>query len=109
MANIPNAPQKFSNVKANVDMNLDAYQQYGQKKYVPLSVVIQYGTNKALIFFIGATVLSTYMFNQKSDNVSIKQKYLYFGLSLYAIQMIYNFLDINDDSNLTRLNLSVQP
>lgn len=108
MAN-PNITNNFSNVKANVDMNLNAYQQYGEKKYVPFSTIVRYGTNRALIFYVVANVYSTYIFNESKSNISKQQKYIYFALSLYVTQMIYNYLDINDDSNLTRLNLSIQP
>ncbi len=103
----PTTAEPFSHVQTNLDMHLNDYTTYGTKKYVPFSTIIRYGTNKALIFYVLASTYSGYIL--ATSNQSNNQKYIYFAVSLYLTQMIYNYLDINDDSNLTRLNLSIQP
>ena len=109
-SNAPQIVNNFSNVKVNKDMNLNLYETYGTKKFVSFNTVVEYSTNRAMIFYIGASVFNAYVISTTTTlYLTTNQKYIYFALSLYLTQIIYNYLDINSDSNLDRYNLMNQP
>jgi hypothetical protein len=102
-APVPTQAKQYTNTKVNNDLNIEIRANYtGTQPYVPFNEVVRYSTNKALLFFVGANVLTTYYIN-KNFKDSDNQKYMYIGASLFFIQIIYNYLDINDSTNLSRL------
>ena len=104
----PPIPLKFSNIKANNDMQLNALAQYsGQQTPVSFANVVKYSTNFALIFYVGASVLNVYII--ATSDITTNQKYIYYGVSLYLTQIIYNYLDLNSSNNLNRYQLAVSP
>lgn len=107
---VPTQAKQFSNTKINNELQIGPRTQYAnQRIHIPFSEVVKYSTNNALMFFVGANVLSTYYINKKfSDNNNSGEKYMYIAASLFLIQIIYNYLDINDDTNLSRLQAMEQ-
>lgn len=96
-------PKPFVNTKVNNALQLKAKTDYsGQTQHVPFFQVWKYSSNSALYFYVLANVLTTYYISKHfkgNDN----QKYIYTAMSIYLTQIIYNYLDINDKTNLSRL------
>lgn len=100
MASTITQPKQFVNVKANNAFAIEGKSYYAQQQVtVPFAEVVAYSTNLALVFFIAANCYASYLMAE----VKGKEKYVYYGLLLYVIQIVYNFLDINSTSNLSRL------
>lgn len=98
----PVTAKPFVNQKANDDFLLLPKSIYsGQQVHVSLFEVASYSANFAMVFYIGANVLSCYIMNE--INSEGNQKYLYYGLMLYLTQIVYNYLDLNSSNNLSRL------
>ena len=93
-------PKQLANAKANNDFAIEPRTYYaGMQIKVPFSEVALYSTNIALFFYIGANCYACYLMNQYHGN----EKYIVYGLALYVIQIVYNFLDLNSTTNINRL------
>ena len=92
-------PRPLANVKVNNELQTVGHAYYGETVVVPFGEVAKYTTNLALIFYIGANVYASYVMNE----IHGREKYVYYALMLYVIQIVYNFLDINSSSNMSRL------
>ncbi len=93
-------PKQIVNVKANDDFVIGPRTYYaGQQITVPFGEVAFYSTNPALFFYIGANCYACYLMNQFHGN----DKYIMYGLMLYVIQIVYNYLDLNSTTNMDRL------
>lgn len=98
----PVPAKPFVNKKANSDLLLSPRSTYsGEQVHVSLFEVVSYSANFATVFNIGANVLSCYIMNEINSDGN--QKYIYYGLMLYLIQIVYNYLDLNSSNNLSRL------
>ena len=90
--------KRFIN-RGNTQFNILSRTTYG-KPYISLGEVINYSANKAMLFWIVASLFNTYILvNYMTDN----DKYLLVGLSMFLTQAVYNWLDLNSNENLEKL------
>ena len=99
----PPQPKPFVNRKVNNALETEERVYYsGQQPHVNFWKVAKYSSNNALFFYVIANVLTSYYLARYYEGES-NEKYIYMALSLYITQIIYNYLDINDKTNLDRL------
>jgi hypothetical protein len=103
-------PKPFVNTKVNNALQMKAKADYsGQPQHVPFFQVLKYSSNNALYFFVTANVFTTYYIANHFQDDNTNQKYIYLAISLYLTQIIFNYLDINDKTNLSRLEALEKP
>jgi len=96
--------KSYVNTKINKTLKIEDKSYYTEEQqHIPFSTVIKYSSNSALFFFVISNVFSNYYINTYHNKTN--QKYIYTAISLYLIQIIYNYLDINDKTNLSRLQM----
>ena len=90
-------PKTFINKN---DIKLDVL----YKPKVSLGKVIKYSTNKAMLFWITASIFNSYfLVNYENNN----DKFLIIALSMYLTQIIYNYIDLNDSNSLEKLQFYI--
>ena len=83
----------------NFKMNVKERSVYGKPK-ISIMEVVKYTANSAMLFWIIASLFNSYYLVKYENN---NDKYIVVAISMFVTQVVYNWLDLNSDDNIEKL------